>query len=147
MKATNVPTSKAKTAYGLLSEIAALALAEPKRIAMNDWLVTRGSSRTPALGFPACGTVACVAGWAVTLRPTKAREKFDQWSGLYETEDAGDRAQRVLGLSDKQADRLFRPTSLMCASNLQTPAHARATVRHIRQFQKRYKAQLLAKKV
>lgn len=143
-----LPVSKAKTAYGLLSEIAALAIAEPKRIAMTLWLQkeTGPQHRSLPEGYPACGTVGCVGGWTIALKPTAAR-KIN--GGLFgpDREDSGQRAGRRLGLTEEQADELFLPSDICNSSNQQTPAHARAVVAHIRRFQKKYRTQLLAKKV
>lgn len=145
-KTSLIPKSKAKTAYGLLSEICALALEEPKRIMMADWLVTKSAGNyEPAQGFPACGTVGCVAGWAITLRPTRARTIHRDF-GQYK-EDEGERAGRLLGLSTDQCNALFTPDGLTESDDQQTPKHAQAVVAHVKAFQKRHRGQLLAKKV
>lgn len=133
MKTELIPKSKAKTAYGLLSEVVAIITAEPMRLDMNDWLSHRGKHddawNSPPKGYPVCGTVGCIGGWVDTL---KGRE-----CGA---------ATEILGLSDTQEHRLFMPSGLMNMQP-QTLAHARATVKHIRMFQKKYRKQLLAKKV
>lgn len=137
MKRPVLPQSRARTAYGLLSEIAALALKEPKRIAMGVWC-WKGLAGTKKfvesslvdemeVTFPACGIVGCIGGWTETLRP-------------------GCNAWQRLGLNQAQGHELFRP-NLVYDIRQQTPWHARATVRHIRRFQQKYRAQLLAKKV
>lgn len=127
-----LPVSKAKTAYGLLSEIAALAIAEPKRMLMSEWKITLETVTEegiqPKGGFPACGTVGCIGGWVETLKPSSPG------AGL------------VLGLSVLQEDDLFFG-DLCSAPNQQTAKHAHAVARHIRRFQKKYRTQLLAKKV
>ena len=136
MTKTHMPTSKAKTAYGLLTEIAALAIAEPKRIAMSTWRQTASSgvmvlthtvfpNAPRAVTMPACGTVGCIGGWFQTL------------SGRSPYEVIGDTLQ----------EELCYPHALCCAAKQQTAAHARAVVAHIRRFQKKYRAFLLATKV
>lgn len=128
-----IPKSKAKTAYGLLSEVAALVRAEPKRLAMAIW-TTDGDEDLPPTGvFPACGTVGCIGGWTETLMRERGIEYPD--------------APTILGLVGEQSALLFCPSRLMNAANQQTPEHAAETVAHIHKFQKRYRAQLLAKKV
>ncbi len=133
--ASKITVSKAKTAYGLLSEIAALAIAEPKRIDMARWLVKQvdvdnNLVEAPMLGFPECGTVGCVGGWVDTLKGRSSGH-----------------AGYVLGLTSQQDYQLFYPEDPQLYVNGQTPAHARRIAAHIRKFQRKYKAQLLAKKV
>lgn len=125
-----IPKSKAKTAFGLLSEIAALAIEEPMRMTMNNWYLRPGAWKEPRRGFPACNTVGCVGGWTETLVP-----------------NAG--ADRTLGLSQAQEVELFYPRLLMKdgIAHGQTLAHARKVVAHIRRFQKKYRGQLLSTRI
>ena len=60
-----------------------------------------------------------------------------------------DRANRILGLSNYQEEELFSACALDSATTAapQTLAYARAGVRHIRRFQKKYATQLKAKRV
>jgi hypothetical protein len=60
-----VPRSQAKNAYELLDEIKAVITAEPKRINMDNWLFD--PKDVPEPSRPACGTVACIAGWTCLL--------------------------------------------------------------------------------
>lgn len=80
--ATQLPriTSETITVQALLTEIRRLILEEPKRLSMSAWVSmfqgetvnAYGASKLKA-GLPACGTVACLAGWgAVLLRPDDA---------------------------------------------------------------------------
>lgn len=143
--ATSIPKSTAETAYDLLSEVAALALAEPKRINMNTWRLRAGvDGCEPVRGYPECGTVGCIGGWVDTLRNAPSHA-----------------AQNILGLTDEQADELFYDDGLLKeAGNVeddedddvtdslaQTPEHANNVVAHIRKFQLKYAAQLKAKRV
>jgi hypothetical protein len=140
MKKSLLPKSKAKTAYGLLSEIAKLALAEPKRLRMGMWL-DRKAARTFA-DAPACGTVGCIAGWAVMLRGTRQQQREMENSVYCVLADAP--ATAVLGLDRGQAEELFNPN---VDGSYGTLTHARNAVRRIRRFQKEHAAQLKAKKV
>lgn len=129
---TKVPRSKARTAYGLLSDVCAVVTEEPKRLAMGLWLARadEDSSGPPLLGFPACGTVGCIGGWVEVLSPKNPAC-----------------AETILGLDLNQSDTLFYDNDLCSAPGQQTASHARKVVSHIRKFQKKYRAQLLAKKI
>jgi hypothetical protein len=60
---TPTPISVATNAYELLGDVAEAILREPKRFDFGNWL-----EHIPAEhGGPACGTVGCIAGWAVVL--------------------------------------------------------------------------------
>lgn len=129
MKTTKIPKSRAKTAYGLLGEIRALALDEPKRMEMCSWGGVVGNARFRREA-PACGTVGCIGGWVNVLHP-KSREEG---------------ARIALGITYDQADELFYGD--LCTDDDQgTMKHARRVGALIRKFQKKYRAQLLAKKV
>lgn len=137
-----VPTSKAKTAYGVLNTIAKLALDEPKRMRMGTYLdrFDKGNPDEPLCGikqWPACGTVGCIAGWTTELRPQRSEKLLS----------IVDRAARVLGLNQEQATQLFHDGKLCTEQGQGTVKHARHVVAHIRAFQQKYRAQLLAKKV
>jgi hypothetical protein len=58
-----LPRSRAKTAYDLVSDVIRAILAEPKRVDMGVYR----DKRLPEDGGPACGTVACFAGWVNIL--------------------------------------------------------------------------------
>jgi hypothetical protein len=127
---TKLPTSQAKTAYGLLSDIAKLALTEPKRMWMCAWGGEAGNACDYyALGDgPACGTVGCIGGWTDVLRP-----RGDAWE--------------TLGLTGEQRSELFEPRALIRDPEQGTLAHAKRVAAHIRRFQRTYRAQLLRTKV
>lgn len=142
LSATALPKTNATTAYGLLNAIARIITEEPKRLAM-EIVCYRGSAleRRIAYGLfeaPACGTVGCIAGWALTLAGETAEHEDN--SGSWRS------ARYVLGLSDKQALELFAPDDLMYQTH-QTPRLAQDTVAHIRAFQKANQAQLQATKL
>lgn len=133
---TKLPRSKAKTAYGLLSEIRALILAEPKRYDQKNTLVVRDKDIPSGDYFPSCGTVGCVAGWVTKL---KSRRPMHEQNVLRF-------AARVLGIDyEKQGDELFN--GYAADGESQTVEHAESGAAHIARFQKKYRAQLLAKSV
>lgn len=106
----------------LFDEIERVILEEPKRIRMGDYVYHPINLRPEET--PACGTVACIAGWAVALgsdlRGEELRHKF--------TERA---AEVLLCLDGSQAVSLFyhyppqRPG---------TRAYAEAVVAHMERF-------------
>lgn len=144
MSKSLIPKSKAKTAYSLLSEIAKLIIAEPKRYNQERFLTVRGGREQAPRGFPACGTVGCVAGWVAALKgPKGARTRY---------QDVQTVATDILGLDHYQSDQLFSGSALSSAvdglgPNPQTVSHARHGVKHIRRFQEANRAQLLAKRI
>lgn len=63
-----IPTSKAKTAYGLLRDVQRAILNEPKRADMECFVMSQDQDEDGTTGdFPACGTVGCFAGWVTLL--------------------------------------------------------------------------------
>lgn len=144
MSSTKIPRSKAKTAYGLLSEVRRLILEEPKRYNQR-WWIARLDGKNGALYLsreqddivPACGTVACVAGWVATL---KVGNRFTADMAEYV-------ATQKLGLDSDQALELFKESAVPMNLTPQTEAYAKAGAAHIASFQKKYAAQLKAKRV
>lgn len=66
------PRSHATNAYDLISDVIKAIEGEPKRFDMGDWFVHISPSilkknKQLLQRFPACGTVACLAGWIVVL--------------------------------------------------------------------------------
>jgi hypothetical protein len=137
MKKKSLPKSKAKTAYGLLSEVRRLILAEPKRYNQSDTISFRdtGGWSIDYSKWPACGTVGCVAGWVTTLKLPERAELYDVIAP----------AGNVLGLNPEQRRELFRGSA--AGARAQTVAHAKAGAAHIRRFQKKYAKQLKVKAV
>lgn len=141
----SMPRSKAKTPYGLLSEICKLIMEEPLRYNQGLYIARPHgaggahpySSQISRNVFPSCGTVGCVAGWTATLR----------FPGRFAYGETGEIATQILGLNPEQANELFAGAPrAFYEGNLynipQTAEHARAGVRHIRAFQKKYARQL-----
>lgn len=127
-----LPVSKAKTAFGLLSEIAKLTLKEPKRMRMDIWGGREHNASSELYDLtqaPACGTVGCIGGWTDVL-----------------TKQKRGKAGETLGLTSAQEDALFMP-GLMFDNEQGTPKHARKVVAHIKRFQKKYATQLRKKRV
>jgi len=137
MAKNTMPVSHAKTAYGLLGEIARLIVEEPKRYNQHGWLQReQDRSQMQPVEYPSCGTVGCVAGWVVALKAKRRPNYFR----------TGDKAADILGLDVDQHDELFG-SSAAGETDRQTPEHAEAGASHIRRFMQANRAQLLAKKV
>jgi hypothetical protein len=140
MTKTTLPKSTAKTAYRLLTEIRGLILAEPKRYNQSRFIARANgvglADTHTELGFPACGTVGCVAGWVATLKHS-ASFKYVQTETI---------AAKVLGLDEKQRWELFSGSACI-ATDPQTIEHAEQGAAHIAAFQKKYAKQLKAKAV
>lgn len=138
MKKNLMPKSNAKTAYGLLSEIRRIILAEPKRYDQTDTLRLRKneiSELTREEDWPSCGTVGCVAGWTVALK--RRTPVFGQILAT---------ASNILGLNEDQSEDLFSGIAAG-HSGIGTARHARKGAAHIAKFQRRNVGQLKAKRV
>ena len=139
------PTSRAKTADGLLAEIERLITAEPLRYDQHDvlWIEEEKDHRNSyrynvtavADNIPHCGTIGCVGGWVTALKTKRPSRVINPLLA----------AQRILGLTTTQADELFDAPA--AGPGRQTPAHAARGVQHIRRFRAKHRAQLRAKKV
>lgn len=141
-----MPVSKAKTAYGLLSEIRKLILEEPKRYDQGTWGRV-GEHAAYYYGkehVPACGTVGCVAGWVSALKggPVGAHP-----GGPY----PDDYAAKVL--FGYEGDALFCDLAAelfdghAAGQRDSVEAHAKRGAKHIAKFQKKYAKQLRSKRV
>ena len=132
-----MPVSRARTAYGLLSEIRKLILEEPKRYDQTAW---RYKWPVGCQEAPACGTTACVAGWVVTLKVPD----FSAYQHSFEDEGA-----RVLGLSPAAAEALFDGNAAKERGDGRRDIlrHAKRGAAHIARFQKKYAKQLRSKRV
>ncbi len=136
-----VPKLRAKTAYGLLGQIARLIVEEPKRYNQSKWIAVKGNDDhaaegLPERGFPACNTVGCAAGWVCALT---MKNPPLYWS-------VEDEATEILGLEGSGIEwELFDETA--GGPKPQTKAHARRGAKHIEKFRKKYRKLLLAKKV
>ena len=144
-----IPKSKAKNAYDLLAEIRDLILEEPRRYNQRRWRMPL--REIEATRQPDCGTVCCVAGWVESLKFKKRSPLDGDWG--FSDAPVFRRGVRVLGLTEGQGRELFDahaaddPDRLYQPDSVQTVAHARRGAAHIRRFQKKYAAQLKAKRV
>ncbi len=93
----------------LLKHIIALIEAEPKRIWMGTWFA-RGVLKEY---MPPCGTVACIAGWALILSERKPNESFSVVRDRCRKTviDPQARGATALGITERQSERLFYHTS------------------------------------
>lgn len=123
---------KTKLNVRLLRRIQKHILAEPKRYNQNDIVSTGkpGEAYSFAWRFPACGTIACIGGWAAVLSS----------GGRHEDLEYGARA---LGLTVDQRARLFSATGNggwpdkfdIAYTNAKTPqGRARVGARRIEHF-------------
>lgn len=126
--------SNAKTAYGLMSDIRAYILEEPKRVYMGEWIIKGHQNIEDKLDVqgPACGTVGCIAGNAVLLANAGT---------------GGDIATRALDLLsgnnfdlEDVLDRLFHATYV--DADYGTEKYAQIVAKRIASFQEKYKAEL-----
>lgn len=140
MTNSKMPVSKAKTAYGLLGEVAKIIVAQPERYDHHDWFpILKGQSRTwqPYTQVPACGTVGCVAGWIVALKHPSYNDNGPK--------HVSDLAANILGMDVYTADRgLFLAN---VSGKPQTFRHAKAGAKAIETFRQKYATQLKATKV
>ncbi len=141
MTKTKIPKSRAKTAYGLLSEVCRVIAEEPRRYCQRIF-IKRGEPEAVVedvafdLGFPSCGTVGCVAGWVATLRNPERQFSYFGTSVL---------AQKALGLTNAQTYELFDGYAV--DGPMQTAIHAQNGIAHIKRFQAKYKTRLKAKRL
>jgi hypothetical protein len=96
----------------LLRKVRRHILAEPKRVNMGRFIYRKED----------CGTVACIAGWAVTL------------SGEELPYHISARAEELLGLNWRQASYLFYDAPNFVKAPAQTAEHARQTAKLIDHF-------------
>jgi hypothetical protein len=124
--------AKRKLNVKLLRKIQRHVLDNPKRIDMDCFIERKAEELEAGRGlehdtFPRCGTVGCIAGWAVTLS-TKERIPYGQ---------IAEKAKALLGLSDIQAYQLFYVNHWpilwreITNSQYQTRAHAKLVVKRI----------------
>ena len=88
----------------LLKRVRDYILAEPRRVNMAVWGDIRSGNVAPA-----CGTVACIAGWTKVLVKRPNLAKLIQDAGKLDDffDDADKVAKEKLGLSLNQAQQLF----------------------------------------
>ncbi len=84
----------------LLRRIKSVIKAEPKRLDMGAW-----TYRNVRRSGPPCGTVGCIAGWAVLLS-TKGRNNKERYENADPSDWAGE-GRRLLKLDAGEAHKLF----------------------------------------
>ena len=129
------PTSS----WDVLERIKELVREEPKRINMNFELrLEKNNPPPPRLGYPRCGAVGCVGGWAWHL--LQMQPAFINILGNLAA--TGTR----LGLTPEQREELFYPFGpdlrWSDRADTQTREYAERVIKHIKEFQQRYKRQL-----
>ena len=79
----------------LLLRVKAHILEEPKRLRMYEWYKEIGPEDLAECpnNYPACGTVACIAGWTCVLAGNYRKGKFE--------------AINLLNITYRQAEELF----------------------------------------
>jgi len=145
-----VPKSDATNVYDLLMDVATAIEQEPRRYNQEQWLlrVEPGADETGRAKYPACGTIACRAGWIVQL----AREQ-SWYPGAINMQ-----ARDILGLEldhigDKDRDTewwfyddivvLFNGDALAGKGlTIGTPEYAKAGAEGVRQFAEKWKERL-----
>lgn len=76
---------------------------EPRRLDMEDWHQGHLQDYNPP-----CGTTACFAGATCIKFKTARQSHYDSSYYLPPISGWGESAAKILGLTDSQADRLFR---------------------------------------
>lgn len=155
MSIERVPRTKATNAYDVLDDVCAAIIEEPLRYYQNEWLIRgankiRGHFRMMLNGAkqaeqpPRCATVGCRAGWICVLTDGREGTRSDRIMC---------RAKEILGLDltkdefsefyfEKDISDLFEWRSHMDGAKPGTRAYARAGVREIRAFMKKWKTRL-----
>ncbi len=93
----------------LLRRVVKHIMAEPLRLNMDNYAMDFPKSMSqedPDL-YPKCGTQGCIAGWAVMLTDTKTRKQRHELACETSPDEFFNRAQKLLGLTDGEAGRLF----------------------------------------
>ena len=81
----------------LLRKVKKVVLEEPRRLDMANWIQTNMTA-LPAEERPPCGTVACIAGWAIHLSGVDPALTPGAYSEI---------ANGLLGLDEDQGRRLY----------------------------------------
>lgn len=98
IKISKLPRSQATNAYDLLNDVIVAIRAEPLRLDMGSWLTPADMAFSSRDRQPACGTVACVAGWTAILGsplPTRA-EVIEKGIYAWSWSSPSDRARELL---------------------------------------------------
>ena len=153
-----LPVSKATNAYELLEEVCQAITEEPLRYNQQTWIDQNiGLRREFEEEVPACGTMACIAGWVCTLRRTHANHIQDvpmigarllgfQWYVRDLSDFSSYEEYAEACVRDTQPVRdLFSDKLLEGSENLRgTPEYAAMGVEEIRKFMATHEARLKA---
>lgn len=126
-----------KKAIRILNKIINAIERDPKKMDMHVWGTVYDKTNpgykikglVPASHVNSCGTVGCIAGWACILNSKKdekalrrqAKNDSRSWrvGRIHFDVSVPDKAQKILGLTDRQRDSLFYvsswPTEFMLA--------------------------------
>lgn len=148
MKLAPIPTSKAKTAWGLLQDVKRAILKEPKRANMQCYVDTQ----LPKDGGPACGTVGCFAGWVTLLSGYKPRGHVRSDADDIARDILGDCNYHTVGRVDPWLGRagfVFNGGEGDACSHTEpgTAQHATAVVKRIDNFMRVNRQQLKSRKL
>lgn len=137
--------AKPKTAYDLLARVADHILEEPKRYYQTNWGL-RGTHLEAIKKElrPACGTVACRAGWIVALHDGPERLNGTHLQLLKRIPA---RARMILGATDNKQDIRWDASDLFdgaaCGMAAEgTVEHAKRGASGIRAFMRKHAAHL-----
>lgn len=157
----NKRRSNAKNSYDLLSDFCTYALEEPKRVYMPDVIAAMGTteigrflrfvdnnkgSRVIKEG-PACGIIGCIAGDCAILKgfPLHNRAQHEIFTSAVELIAGPPNEEDGWNENDQLRDELvemFQTTDI--EANYGTRAYVRIVVRMVREFQRKWKRELLA---
>lgn len=90
----------------LLEKVAQKILDEPRRLRMGRWLEKLDDLYKNDREYPPCGTVGCIAGWAVQIHMEENKSPLDveDYQNYPDFENEG---QKILGLTYQQRRGLF----------------------------------------
>lgn len=140
---------KPRTAYELLDLVAKHILEEPKRYYQGLWVTKTESVIEARMGaVPACGTMACRAGWIVALHDgldSKAIASEMRRRSIWSL-PVMERANAILGMSESDTERLFDGGAMpYWAARPGTKGYARLGAKGIRAFMRKHAAHLKAR--
>lgn len=88
------------TLYTVLGKVIAHVQAEPKRLNMRSWVEAFQSQSATEWG-PACGTVACMAGWGAILTNHRSEPDGESFLRQFTSVDSGRRASEAINEGDE----------------------------------------------
>lgn len=141
-----LPHTNAVTSYGLLNAVIRVTIDDFRRMVMKivclrgksiqkhvNWHLSEGEEWFGYKKSP-CNAIGCIAGWVLILTGYTSEDERNLSDTFVAT--------KILGLSYSQEKELFFPRVLVRRDDYQTPEYANDVIKHIREFQKKYKSQL-----